>query len=121
MTETIVNRVQITPHLAAEIAKLKVDKVIVAGTDNDPLTTNAAVVMSTPATIPVTAEAQRSGQVGSFQGEDEKTEEGYYGILAEQLSQSGYHIVTKVEFEKFKKEVSAAFKHLGLDTRKHFS
>ncbi len=111
MTETIVNRVQITPHLAAEIAKLspaenaeleKHEEVQVEfGNPDD------ATVSDNPDLV--TSEV------------DSKTEAGYYDILAKQLSESGYHIVTKTEFEKFKKEVIAAFKHLGLDTRKHFT
>lgn len=105
MSETIVNRTPTTPHLAAEIAKLSLEH-LASQTE----TTGVAV-----GPIPQTAEAQRAPQVGSAQPVAE---------LAASVM-SGFKTVSqwtrKSDFEDFKKEVIAAFKHLGLDTRKHFT
>lgn|SRR5579859_3383619 len=109
MSETIVNRVHVTPHLAAEIAKLHLDGAVL-----NP--------------VPQTAEAQHAEQVGSIK---EIKDIEQFASLTEQLnvpllqeaidSGLGNSIIARGEFEKFKKEVIAAFKHLGLDTRKHFT
>ena len=138
MSETIVNRVHVTPHLAAEIAKL-----------------HAVGAVANP--VLQTADAQRAGQVGKIEfpqeeaptmdelpvydvatgktvtrEEFEAASEAAHSVIS-QLAKSvpslqeaidsglGNSIIARGEFEKFKKEVIAAFKHLGLDTRKHFS
>ena len=113
MSETIVNRVHVTPHLAAEIAKL-----------------HAVGAVANP--VLQTADAQRAGQVGTIELEEKKEVYPPLPSIKEMVkdipelkeaidSGLGNSIIARGEFEKFKKEVIAAFKHLGLDTRKHFS
>lgn len=108
MTGTIVNRTPTTPHLTAELEKLyqaeKEDQAAALEKHED-----VSVEFGKP-------------DVEVLENPDLVTPSPSESIAA--LAQ-GVPLLERFtpnrEFEKFKQEVIAAFKHLGLDTRKHFS
>ncbi len=71
---------------------------------------------------PVTAAQQRAGQVGSIE-DDPSTIPGVFGRELDKLKASRVKpdTVDLIEFQEFKRQVIATFKHLGVDVRKHFT
>lgn len=135
--ETIVNRVQQTSHFAVEAEKLAP-----VGTDDRNIAVDliGSAEDLTPPSVrkrgfnvdpnvqglyetlvaekAQTAEAQRTGQVGSIEEPDDNI-----GNIAEPANMAfAKSLLGLIQVDPgFKKQVIAAFKHLGLDTRKFFS
>jgi hypothetical protein len=120
--ETVVNRVQQTSHFATESAKLEVVPQV---TEELKWTPVVSIDLNDPTKmyeqVPQTAEAQRVGQVGSIEESDDNIgniAEPANLAFAKALLGLGYE--QPESFTQFKTRVIAAFRHMGLDTRRFF-
>jgi hypothetical protein len=117
MNETIINRTPETFGQQIEKARLESIASATQASSNESVTTNVAEVVSAP-TAPQTAEGQRAGSVGM-------ATEWYPDSELVKLTRELVKVKTPSsflfeEFGEFREKVIAAFKHLGLDTNKHF-
>lgn len=125
-TETVVNRTPETFGQKLERERLE-DETRKVEREEQIETLIAQVASSVSNTqtagAPQTADAQRAGQVGSIELEPETPFSPEAELLSEGLKASAAGLIGLTrdpDLRVFKGQVVAAFKHLGLDTRKFF-